>query len=104
MKAGELEVAKRHGHGYREAMKFSSLKVLSLLSAGLFFAGCEPHSFEETQVLHGDHGGHHEGDGHGADHGEKGDGEEHGKGEAKADAHAPAEAHPAPAEARKTGL
>lgn len=85
-------------------MKFSSLKVLSLLSAGLFFAGCEPHSFEETQVLHGDHG-HHEGghgEGHAEEHGEKAHAEDHGKVEAKGEAK---EAHAAPAaEPRKTGL
>lgn len=93
-------------------MKFSSLTLLPLLTLGLFFAGCEQHSFESTQVLHGDHGG-----GHGDDHGGHGDGhdkdhdKDHGKKD-HADDHgkegqaAPAkEAEPKPtAEPRKTGL
>ncbi len=93
-------------------MKCSSLKMLPLLSLGLFFAGCEQHAFDETKGLHGDHGGHHEdhGDGHAADHGkkdhaDKAHAEDHGKSEAAPAAHGEVKEAPKPtAEPRKTGL
>lgn len=57
--------------------------------ASLFMLGCERHQFEDTKVLHGDHG--HHGEGHGDSHETgHGDGHENGHG---AKAHEDAKGH-----------
>jgi len=67
------------------AMK-SVCRLSILLAAAAFFSvGCEPHTFDETSILHQDHGGHGEGhgDGHGDEHhGDHGD-KHHGKSDEK---------------------
>lgn len=63
--------------------------IVSLVSVG-----CEPHSFEDTKVLHQGHGGGH-GDGHGDEHGDDAHGKEsHHEDHAKADDHHKEEAKP----------
>ena len=51
-------------------MRSLSHLFLGLSIAGLFLLGCERHQFDDTKILHGDHGSH--GGGHAADdpHGE----------------------------------
>ena len=53
-------------------MKSSSFFVLSIASIGFALTSCEPHSFEETQGLHMEHGGHHDEHGAEGDHGKEG--------------------------------
>ncbi len=57
-------------------MKSLSYLFLGMSVAGLFMLGCERHQFEDTKILHGDHGHHgehHENHGyHGKGHDEKG--------------------------------
>lgn len=48
-------------------MKFLSCGVVWLGAVGLLSIGCERHSFEETQILHLEHGGDHGDHGHGDD-------------------------------------
>lgn len=64
-------------------------------AAGLVFAGCERHEFENTKRLHMEHGEHHDeahgdehhdGDHHKADHKEDGH-DDHHKGDHKKDDH-----------------
>ncbi|MDF1658321.1 MAG: hypothetical protein P1U58_11965 [Verrucomicrobiales bacterium] len=67
-------------------MRFLSHLFLGLSIAGLFMLGCERHQFDDTKILHGDHGYH--GKEHASDH--SGEGDHGGK---PADSHADKKAH-----------
>ncbi len=90
----------------------SVCRLSLLLAAAAFFSvACEPHSFDETSILHQGHGSHDDGheDGHGG-HGDHAD-DQHGK---KDDHHADDKGHghestekkaaPAKEEAREVGI
>ncbi|MDF1823871.1 MAG: hypothetical protein P1U68_04465 [Verrucomicrobiales bacterium] len=70
-------------------MKSLSHFLLGMSVAGLFMLGCERHQFEETKILHGDHG--HHGEDHADSHGEHGKG--HGDEGHQDDAHGDHKAH-----------